>query len=280
MESSIDPAFALLAGVVAVFCVMSGLLLLIPPQRMNPSIWTGLLALAVCGIALSGALLWRRRLPQGGTAGAPEPGLRPGGRPIDYLVSLLNVSRAIGSGSSGPDIGQIIVDSCLDCFESDEASLMLVDRPSGDLVVTAFAGHREPAAVRNARVPLGQSISGKVALTRIPLILGPEIDIRQFPGFRVKKRPVQYAMVAPIVVRDRVVGVLNVSTRSVRVRYGEDDLRVLCILAEHAGIVVSKIRDNERMLRVMRRIRRHARETARLAVRPAKTVVETSRRAA
>jgi GAF domain-containing protein len=132
----------------------------------------------------------------------------------------------------------------------------MIDRPSGDLVVTAFAGHREPSVVRNARVPIGQSVSGKVALTRIPLILGPEIDIKQFPGFRVKKRPVQYAMVAPIVVRNRVVGVLNVSTRSLRIRYNEDDLRVLCILAEHAGIVAAKARDGERVLRLVRRVRR------------------------
>jgi GAF domain-containing protein len=39
----------------------------------------------------------------------------------------------------------------------------------------------------------------------------------------------------------------------------EDDLRVLCILAEHAGIVAAKARDAERVVRIIRRFRRRDR---------------------
>jgi putative methionine-R-sulfoxide reductase with GAF domain len=279
MKSAGDPTLALLAGVAGIFCAMTGLLFLIWPVHSNIYLLGGLMAFALTGIALSLILLARHRAPERQTEPASDAAPSLSARPIDHLVSLLNVSRAIGSGASSADLGQVIVDSCLDCFESDEASLMMVDRPSGDLVVTSFAGHREPSVVRNARVPMGQSVAGKVALTRIPLILGPDIDIKQFPGFRVKKRPVQYAMVAPIVVRNRVVGVLNVSTRSLRVRYNEDDLRVLCILAEHAGIVAAKARDGERVLRLVRRVRRRMR-AAHPSVRPAPIVLDETRRAA
>ncbi len=177
-------------------------------------------------------------------------------RPLDYLVSLLNVTRAVANEAGASDVEQVIVESCMDCFDCEEASLMRVDRGTGDLVVSAFTGHRHPSLVRGARVRWGEGVSGTVAARRTPLILGEEVDARRFPAFQPKARRIHCAMVAPVVVRNQVVGVLNVSTGNDAVEYTEDDLRVLCILAEHAGIVAAKARDEERVLRLIRRIRR------------------------
>lgn len=193
---------------------------------------------------------------------AGEERLLPGrlsSQPLDYLVSLLNVSRAVSTGAGLEELSQVVVDSCRDCFDSDDVSLMVLEPDGEHLAVKAFAGHRDSSAVRNARVPMGQGVAGKVARTRTPLILGPEVDARQFPGFQAKTRRITSSMVAPIVVRNRVVGVLNASTGHPDKSYTEDDLRVLCILAEHAGIVAAKARDAERVVRIIRRFRRRDR---------------------
>ena len=48
-----------------------------------------------------------------------------------------------------------------------------------------------------------------------------------------------------------------------RVRlYTEDDLRVLCIFAEHAGIVATKTLDNNRISRVIGKMRQRNRNLA------------------
>ena len=180
-------------------------------------------------------------------------------QPLDYLVSLLNVSRAVSVGLSIDELSQVIVDSCRDCFDCDDVSLMMLEPNGEQLAVKAFAGHRDPSAVRNARVALGQGVAGTVAKTRTPLILGPEVDAKRFPGFQAKARRITSSMVAPVVVRGRVVGVLNASTGSPEKAYTEDDLRVLCILAEHAGIAAAKAHDSERVNRIIRRFRRRER---------------------
>jgi GAF domain-containing protein len=69
-------------------------------------------------------------------------------------------------------------------------------------------------------------------------------------------------MVAPIIVKGRVVGVLNASSSDPAVTYTEDDLRVLCILAEHAGIAEAKARETDRTVRLLRRIRKRIRRNA------------------
>jgi GAF domain-containing protein len=189
-------------------------------------------------------------------------------RPLDYLVSLLNVSRAVSTDASITELGQVIVDSCRDSFDCDEVSLMMVDPSGGELVVTAFAGHRDVGKIRNAKVKVGEGVAGTVARTRRPIILGPKVDTGQFPGFQTKTRHIQFSMIAPIIVRDKLAGVLNVSASSAEVVFTEDDLRVLCILAEHAGIVAAKSRDTERISRLIRRIRqRHRRRIQELQAR-------------
>lgn len=213
-------------------------------------------ALGLVLAAVAAQIVLRRtatRFPAGFGTGVPAGRLSP--RPLDYLVSLLNVTRAVGTDASLTDLGQVIVDSCRDCFECDEVSLMMLDGAGEELEVVAFAGHRDVARIRNARVRLGESVAGAVAESRRPLLLGSEVDPRQFPGFQPKLRKIHSSMVAPIVVKDRVVGVLNASVGTPTVSYGEDDLRILCILAEHAGIVAAKSRDTERVARVIRRLR-------------------------
>jgi hypothetical protein len=98
MKSTGDPNLALLAGVAAIFCAMTGLLFLIWPVHTNVYLLGGLLAFALTGIALSLILLARHRAPERQAELASDAAPSLSARPIDHLVSLLNVSRAIGSG--------------------------------------------------------------------------------------------------------------------------------------------------------------------------------------
>ena len=206
-------------------------------------------------------LLCHVRIPTAGSSQAKKPTLeRLSTQPLDYLVSLLNVSRAVSNDVSILDLGQVIVDSCRDCFDCDEVSLMMLEPGGTELTVAAFAGHRDTSKVRNARARLGEGVAGMVAQTRTPVVLGPEVDQARFPGFRAKTRQINSAMVAPIVVRNRVVGVLNASTGNPEIFYAADELRVLCILAEHAGIVAAKARDTDRVMRLIRRMRKRYHE--------------------
>jgi len=212
-------------------------------------------------LAVGQLLLCHVRTQKRGPSQAKEPTPeRLSNQPLDYLVSLLNVSRAVSNDVSLLDLGQVIVDSCRDSFDCDEVSLMMLEPGGTELSVAAFAGHRDTAKVRNARVRLGEGVAGMVAQTRTPVILGREVDQDRFPGFRTKTRQINSAMVAPIVVRNRVVGVLNASTGNPDIFYAEDELRVLCILAEHAGIVAAKARDTDRVIRLIRRMRKRHQE--------------------
>jgi GAF domain-containing protein len=225
--------------------------------RSSPPVYLGLcLALALSAVQL--ALGYRFRVRSAPHASRPVPAGRLSEKPLDYLISLLNVSRAVSRRAQLPDLYQVIVEACRDCFECDEVSLMLIDPSGTELGVVAFAGHRDASRVRDAKVRLGEGVAGKVAMDRVPLILGPEVDPRQFLGFQQKARRIESSMVAPIVVGDQVVGVLNASSGEKGYQYGETDLRVLCLFAEHAGIVTERARDLEVANHLVDRLRLQA----------------------
>lgn len=224
--------FWLLAGMVSLLSL--GVLEIAERHRLH--IFFGLVGALVLSAIQLAVRIWEA---QSAVQEEPPKTGRLSAQPLDYLISILNLSRACNNGIGGVEVDQIIVDSCRDCFECDAVSLMTLDESGGQLRVTAYSGQRKHTGIRDAVVRLGEGVAGTVARNRSPLILGREFDAKRFPGFQKKSRTITSAMVAPVVVGKKVVGVLNVSSTNPAVSYTGDDLRVLCVLAEHAGIVAS-----------------------------------------
>ena len=153
------------------------------------------------------------------------------------LQGILTVSRTIGAESDPDQLYEAITQICRTTYDCDQVSLMTLDETSGNLRVVAANGHRNIDEVLAARVKVGEGISGWVAEHRAPVILGARVDTRQFPGLQIPKNRIVSAMVVPIILRDELLGVLSVSSRSHRVRFDHEDLETLLVFAETAGIV-------------------------------------------
>jgi GAF domain-containing protein len=62
------------------------------------------------------------------------------------------------------------------------------------------------------------------------------------------------AMVVPIMVRDELVGVLNISSRAPDTTYVEEDLRALEVFAENAGTCIRQAERSEWMRQTIDRM--------------------------
>jgi len=154
----------------------------------------------------------------------------------DRLFALLNVTRTLATETDPEVIFEVITTACRETFACEQVSLMLLEREAEELVVRAATGHANEEEVRSHRVRMGQGIAGWVAENRQPLILGKTVDPARYPGFTPRNQNLSAAMVVPIMVRDELVGVLNVGSRADAREYKEDDLRALMVFAENAGI--------------------------------------------
>lgn len=155
----------------------------------------------------------------------------------ERLYALTSVGHIMGVETNLQSIFNAITQICAEIFQSDRASLMLCDAKKQNLVVKSACG-RSSEEILYIHQRIGDGIAGWVAEHKKPLLLNSPEDYKAYPDLEFKNAAIVSAMVTPIMVRNELVGVLNVSSRSPDIKYESDDLRALQVLAENAGVCI------------------------------------------
>ncbi len=172
------------------------------------------------------------------------------------LHALLNVSRMMGSLTDPSSVFQAITSTCLEIFDCHQSSLMLLNNETNMLEMKAATGHINREKLDKVEQPVGKGIAGYVAQRKQPIILGSNIDPGRYPGLKVQTMKLTAAMVVPIMVRDELVGVLNISSRAPDTTYTEEDMRALEVFAENAGTCIRQAERAEWMRQTIERMHR------------------------
>ena len=153
------------------------------------------------------------------------------------LIALTRISHMISVETDLQSIFDQITRMCVETFACYRASLMLFETETDELVVRSVSGHSN-VEILNVRQRLGEGIAGYAAQHREPILLSSQDDYGRYPGLEYKDPSLTSAMVVPIIVRDDLVGVLNVSSRSMDVVYVNEDLLALRGFASSAGACI------------------------------------------
>jgi transcriptional regulator with GAF, ATPase, and Fis domain len=167
--------------------------------------------------------------------------------------ALFSVSRIMGTEVRLQSVFDAVTQICQEAYICDQVSLMLLDKDAGELVVRSASGHQDPDMV-GTRVKLGEGVAGHVAQSGRALILGPgALDPGRFQNKRQQARPLTAAVVVPIVVREELVGVLNVASHELGASYDDDDLQALRVFAENVGSCIRHAEQAEWMRQLIHR---------------------------
>jgi transcriptional regulator with GAF, ATPase, and Fis domain len=178
------------------------------------------------------------------------------------LYALLSVSRIMGMQSDLQNIFESITAACKETFQCDQASLMLFDPHRKRLVVRAAHGHENPSQVIGSEKEIGEGIAGWVAMHKTPLILGRGQDAKH-PELQLMSKTLSAAIVVPIILRDELVGVINISSRSPETAYEDDDLHALSVFAENAGSCIRHAEQAEWMRKTIAGLREQLEQSGR-----------------
>lgn len=155
----------------------------------------------------------------------------------ERLFALSNMSRIMGTETDLHRIFDAITSICSETFNSDRATLMLRDEQGEYLEVKSACGRSSEELIYRRR-RIGEGIAGSVAMKRKPVLLNSSKGSGGFPKKAFKDPSISSAMVTPIIVRDELVGVLNVTSQSQDIIYEPDDLQALQVLAYNAGVCI------------------------------------------
>lgn len=162
------------------------------------------------------------------------------------LSELFQVSTTLQLQLRLDVILEIIVRRVVSTHNAQQASIMIVDGETGELVTRASYG-LESEFSKGARRKPGEGIAGWVAQRRQAVMLGEKLDGGDFAAHYKPNRRITSSLSLPLAVGDRVVGVLNVNRINHSEPFGESHLEVLRLFGEHVAAVIDRAEMLDRM---------------------------------
>lgn len=133
-------------------------------------------------------------------------------RRLEELTTLAKVSQTVTSPMVGEEMLALVMEMAAKVMGTDVCSLQLIDEDRGELVMRA-AWSRSRAYRRRPPLRIDEGIVGEVIRERKPIAVE---DVRTDPRYRFKEMAKREGLVSmlsvPLVVRDRVIGVMNCYT--------------------------------------------------------------------
>ena len=158
-------------------------------------------------------------------------------RKAKQLDLLSQVSRTIVSDHYLKEILQLIVAMTAKVMDSKICSIMLLDEKREELVISATQSLSNDY-INKPSIKVGQSISGKVVLEKKPITV---LNVTKEPGYMypgvAKKEGVVSLLSVPMLIKDRVVGVINSYTKSEHV-YKKEEVDILQAVANQAAVAI------------------------------------------
>ncbi|MDD5005045.1 MAG: GAF domain-containing sensor histidine kinase [Candidatus Omnitrophica bacterium] len=171
---------------------------------------------------------------------------------LKHLNIVYDISRDVNVLIEMDECYEALVKKLCSVFNANIASLMLIDKKKNELVIEAASGLKAEI-IKQARTKLGQGIAGWVAKELKPLLVK---NINDFPQFRnksyksVTKYTTNSLLSVPLVIKNELVGVLNITDKRDKQRFSKDDLKLLVSIADHAAVSVRNSKQYKELIRL------------------------------
>jgi anti-anti-sigma factor len=156
----------------------------------------------------------------------------------EKLRDIQSITDAALSALDPQALLEALVGRVKDALQADTAAVLLLDRPSGQLVATAATGLEEEVR-QGVRIPLGRGFAGRIAAEDRPVILA-EVDHTKVINPILLDKGIRSLMGAPLRAGGVVIGVLHVGTLTPRA-FTSDDSDLLQLAADRAALAVQTL---------------------------------------
>jgi len=159
------------------------------------------------------------------------------------LTTLNDVTRQLSSTLETEPLFQLILQSAVNILNCEAGSLLLVDENTDELV---FRSVVSPVAsdLLDKRMPADRGVAGKAVLTGQPVIVN---DVSKYPDWFSKPDQqtgfsTRTLLAVPMVIKDRVIGVLEVINKKDGTFFSKDDQELLQAFTPQATVAMENAR--------------------------------------
>ncbi len=160
----------------------------------------------------------------------------------EHLLTLYEITRAINASLEFDEVLNIVMDAMMQITRAQRGYLMIAD-DSGQLLIQVA---RNPGG-DPAEESFSTTIVNQVVATHQPLLTNnAQFDTRYKAGQSIIMKGLRAILCAPMLVRDRLVGVVYVDTSLRAGSFKDSDLHLLSAVAGQAAVAI----ENAKLYRV------------------------------
>jgi signal transduction protein with GAF and PtsI domain len=134
-----------------------------------------------------------------------------------------------------------------DDMQAQRCSLML-RAPEPETLYLAAARGLAPNIVLGSRVPFGKGVAGVVAVSREPFLVQDASEANEHPLLRDQYLTTGSFISFPLVYRDELIGVVNLTNRAKRGVFIEEDMERVSLLALVIAVIATRNQLSEKLL--------------------------------
>jgi signal transduction histidine kinase len=134
-----------------------------------------------------------------------------------------------------------------DALDADTCAVLLLDESGKELVARAAKGIEEEVE-QGVRIPVGAGFAGRIAATRTPVII-EDVDHSYVLNPILREKGIKSLLGAPLLVDDRVLGVVHVGTLVYR-DFTKDDVSLIQIVAQRVALAIDRALAHQRVVQL------------------------------
>ena len=161
-------------------------------------------------------------------------------RSAQQLSALFEIGNAINSSLERDTVLQEVLDRAIHLLNARKGSLMLLEEGGQELRIVVAHG-LPTEIIATVRVPLGSGIAGGVAQEGKPRLL-LRGERASDSGSAGKGGGFPSAISVPINIKERLIGVLNISDRATEDNFTDEDVELLMMMGNQAAIALENAR--------------------------------------
>jgi len=164
---------------------------------------------------------------------------------IQKMRLIYEGSRKIALTLEPDEIYNRALELACTALEADGGSLMTFDEKTDELVVKVASGSQKEIAI-GKRLKLGERFAGHAAQMKRALFMH---DVEDEPWFKSIKKfeEIKSGMSIPLLVKDKLVGVLNLKRTQREEKFAKDDMGLVSILADYIASIIERKRAEEEL---------------------------------
>ncbi|HEY3071085.1 MAG TPA: GAF domain-containing protein [Gaiellaceae bacterium] len=167
------------------------------------------------------------------------------------------------------DMLDALLERVRDALEADTCAILLLDEEHDELVARAAKGIEEELE-RGVRIPVGKGFAGRIAAQRRPVAI-EDVDHAGVLNPTLREKGIKSLLGAPLLARERVLGVVHVGTLTRR-RFTEEDAELLELVADRVALGLERALVHEELL-LLDSLKREFVATAAHEIRAPATVI-------